>query len=189
MKNFCRIVLLGLLFLGFNIEAKNMQDRPLLKEKYRKIMHNMMENFQKEVCSNYPLFVMGTGGGMLYSIEMTHFMFGSYEPKTIEGARNLYLELMEKWLEKVNSNEEVRPHLENYPFTYENVELELAFFEKHPYVFASGDLVGSLSCINGLIHYSTDNPETDLLLLLHKEPYEEAVKLWRAGKEANQDTN
>ena len=81
----------------------------------------------------------------------------------------------EYFLDQINSNEEIRPFLQNYPFKAENIDLAIYVLSENKQRFD----VGQLSCIHlirGEVAYSYRNTEYTVKTL-KTEDYEEAKKI------------
>jgi hypothetical protein len=87
-------------------------------------------------------------------------------------------------IKKFNEDEEIRPFLVNYPFTYNNIELDLTFpNSRGPQ--AQGDYVALAMIVNGNVCYAIYDPqkEGNPLRTIHREPYEEALRIVRESRE------
>jgi hypothetical protein len=76
----------------------------------------------------------------------------------------------------INNNEEIRPYLHEYPFTAKNVEIRI-FIYKPDGTYPPLDKIQCFSSINGILTYYLDVPEKYTFQALHKETYEEALRL------------
>ena len=81
----------------------------------------------------------------------------------------------EYFLDQINSNEEIRPFLQNYPFRAENIDLSIYVYSKNRKQFDIGQL-SSLAVIKGkIVYYYRDSEYT--VDSSKREDYEEAKKI------------
>ena len=81
---------------------------------------------------------------------------------------------MNKFVSVVNTDESIRPYLVNYPFEPKNVEI-LIFLQNSD---GSQIIPGKLTCMRageGVLTYNIEDLETQRLVTIHKETYEEAL--------------
>jgi hypothetical protein len=120
------------------------------------------------------LYPFGTGAEMMYQIKMLALAFHYYKEVDIEEARELLISAGAVFLDIINSNEEIRPFLHNYPFKPENVEIRIVLKNPDGSEFSHEKLC-IVTMIDGALNYKATNPQTDRLLTIHKETYDEAI--------------
>lgn len=120
------------------------------------------------------LHPFGMGGQMMDQIKKLTWAFLYYEELNIEDARRLLIESGDVILGIVNRNDEIIPYLQNYPFKPENVQIEI-YLKKPDGSDFSHDKLCVITMRRGVLDYSATNPETDRLLTVLEESYEEAV--------------
>jgi hypothetical protein len=84
---------------------------------YEKIADAITEKTAKKLKEQKNLCLVGTGGGMMHDIYGMDMSFDYYQEVDLKTARELIVYAVSEYLLAINSNEEVRPYLHNYPFT------------------------------------------------------------------------
>ena len=101
-------------------------------------------------------------------------IFHLYQEVNLEEARNLLLYSTDKYLSNINSNEEIRPYLNNYPFTEENTEITIFFYNPDRSNLPQENIYCASSEDGKVFFYSRS---LGLYRPLHEETYEEAKSL------------
>ena len=57
---------------------------------------------------------------------------------SIEQAREILVDCVQEFLTEINSNEEIRPYLENFPFTSKNIHIALLTFAEDAFLQFGG---------------------------------------------------
>jgi hypothetical protein len=143
---------------------------------YEKIADKITEQTAKKLKEQKGLSLAGTGGQMMDDIQMMMMGFNLYNVVDIETARQLLVDSVQEYLSAINSNEEIRPHLHNYPFTAQNVEIVIYFYSPDGSKVPLGEI--TIAAANqGKVVYYIDDPEKHTIKSLHEETYEEVLKL------------
>lgn len=124
------------------------------------------------------LVLIGSGvkiPNKIRGLDAHYVMVGNYN---IEQARILFVNCVEEMIHEANSKESMKPFMNSYPFTNENIEIILGFRE------ANGNeihtpFVSSVLNVNNTVFYSTIDPETNESVRMHSEPYDEGVRIVR----------
>lgn len=182
-SNYCismnRVFLLGaILFLctAFGYREPN----------YCKIVDRVTKGFLKEHVKPRHIMLSGYGGAMMNDIQEIFLSFLSYEALNVEEARVLYVEMMEEYLRRINCNEKIRPYLHNFPFGIDNIKLTIGFEDRERQIAQDGHVALMFIGKNHELHFRGYDPETEEFYSLHRESYEEALKLVRES--ANPDS-
>lgn len=125
---------------------------------------------------------VGLGGVQVWLMALSFHRFGI--PLTEKEARKLIINCVDDFLEAVNSDEQVRPFLKDYPFTAKNVNLKILNYDKNhdPHYFPSIALVMNSE---GDIGFLTEDPSDKYGYYTKKyETYDEAVAIL---KQKNKD--
>jgi hypothetical protein len=141
-----------------------------------KLAREITVHTAKKLKEQKHLYLIGTGGQMMDDIEMLMMGFYFYDVVDIENARQLLVYSVEQYLSAINTNEEIRPYLYNYPFRTENVEIVIYFRNPNGSNVPS-DKITIAAAKRGKIIYYIDCPEKYNLKTLYEETYEEALKL------------
>ena len=129
------------------------------------------------------LYPCGVGEGMMNQIRMLALSFDYYKEVDIEQARELLMTAGNVFLNIINSNEQIRPFLQNDPFQSENIEIRI-FIQKPKGVELAPDRLTVVSLINGILEYDVRNPKTDRLETVYREKYEEVAAKLSAAHES-----
>lgn len=119
------------------------------------------------------------GGKMQGSVEEVGARLNVFYPATKENAREITVFAIESLLKIVNSNEKLRPHLIEYPFTSAKVNMAIDFTnERYSPYFDGKSMVNVLIEGNEVFYYHHQKDPTSnySTVLLEKEPYEQALK-------------
>ncbi len=150
--------------------------------RYVKLAHKITEKTARELKAQKNLYLVGTGGQMMDDIQMMMMGFNFYKIVDIETARKLLVDSVQEYLAAINSSEEVRPYLHNYPFTAKNVEIVIYFYSPDG-SRGPPDKIKIAATNHGEVVYYIDDPEKHTIKSMHEETYEEALKL--ANNEPN----
>lgn len=143
---------------------------------YEKIADKITEKTAKKLKEQKGLSLAGTGGRMMDDIQMMMMGFNFYKVVDIETTRQLLVGSVQEYLSAINSNEEIKPYLHNYPFTPQNVEIVIYFYNPDGSKVPPGKI--TIAAANqGKVVYYIDDPEKHTIKPLHEETYEEALKL------------
>lgn len=166
-KIICLILFLTLSSCSFS--------RPDIRQEFvSDIIHQVGIEAQKE----YGLEIYGCGSSIPDKIKEISARFCLDRPIPFPEARKLYVLVAQKFLDKVNANEKMRPYLENYPFTEYNLDLFITFKTKNFAAFPKPD-ISLIMLSRGVIIYSKWDPEKQTYAAQDdfKEPYSEAFKI------------
>ena len=143
---------------------------------YCKMSDYIVRNYIKEFAKPRRLMLTGSGGRMMYDIEEITLRFLSYRTLNVNEARTLYVEMMEEFLQRVNCHEKIRPHLHNFPFEVDNIELTIGFNDAKG-ILGGGHVAHMFIGNNSTLHFAAYDPKIEDFYSLHEESYEEAVEI------------
>ncbi|MEX0962286.1 MAG: hypothetical protein WDZ28_05475 [Simkaniaceae bacterium] len=141
--------------------------------KDEKIVNQITKETAKKLNEKKKLVLIGTGGQMMYKIEMLAMSFNYYQEVDLETARELLVESVEEYLSAINSNQEVRSYLFNYPFTAKNIEITI-FFRNPDGSNAASEKINIAAANQGKLIYYIDSPDKHTITAIYRETYEEA---------------
>ncbi len=101
--------------------------------------------------------------------------FDFYQEVDLQTARELIVYAIREYLSDINSNEEVRPYLHNYPFTAKNVEIRI-WISKPDRSSPSLGRIDYISATNGVLDYYTRGEKQYSRKTICEETYEEALE-------------
>lgn len=132
----------------------------------------IVELFEKK----YKLTLGGTQISGPREIKLMGLMFDLKQSLDKDEARKLIVETTEKYLEKINSNVEIRPYLSNYPYTLKNVTISIFLHDDKGELFYTPK-IGVVSSSDGLIEYQRWTKIEDYYDIAEEtELFEEAAK-------------
>lgn len=149
---------------------------------YVSISNSIKAKIDPKLANRYQMDRIGTHASMMYCIKMMGTSFYLYRPLELPEARRLIINCVEEYLTEVNASKEIRPFLENYPATSENVEIAIySFNPDHSSTF--DPLICVVACENGVIVYRTKDKNMEFgYKTTIKEPYAEALAIIRSEK-------
>jgi len=101
--------------------------------------------------------------------------FNYYHVVDVNAARRLLVDSVEEYLSAINASEEVRPYLHEYPFTAQNVEIDIYFYGPDRHKVPAGEIMIA-AAKRGKLTYYIDVPEKYDLKAIYEETYEDALK-------------
>ncbi len=143
---------------------------------YEIFVDEVIRAFAKEVKEEWGFNCFSTGGSMPFDIESINVKFIAYRKASIEEARELEVALTEKLIKTINSHDQIRPFLREYPLTVPHAEVSIAFYNKRN----QSEFENSISRvyqIKNVIYYEVENQETYQNVTLSEETYLEALHL------------
>ncbi len=155
---------------------------------YEKIADEITANTAQQLEKQKGLFLAGTGGGMMHNIRMMAMSFDFYQEVDLQTARELIVYAIREYLSDINSNKEVRPYLQNYPFTAKNVEIRI-WISKPDRSKASSGKIHYISAINGILDYYTREDNQHSRKTICEETYEEALEVISSESKALRGEN
>lgn len=178
------IFVLFVLLIGNAMYVRDI-DEPM---KYENSLQQIRQSFAKQMKSELNLEYVGSAGGRMHEkVEVISIKFNAPRRATVQEARDLILLVINKFTQLINNDEKIRPHLEEYPFPIERVEVSIAFQGINGR-YADGSIQyvfhGAPSDESKLFYISED-PFTGNFINLFNESYKEAVKLNNAAPVQN----
>ena len=90
-------------------------------------LNRITKKFICEMEEEHEFSCFSIGGSLAGNIKKVSLKFYCYEKKSIEEARKLEVDCVERFCEIINSHKKIRPHLEEFPFTSERVGRMICF--------------------------------------------------------------
>lgn len=171
-----------LLLLLFSLTAcLNSPPKNYEVPEYEKMADRITHATAKKIESSTGLRLMGTGGGAINHIRKLNMAFMHLGKLQVDQGRELVVYCVNEYLSAINANEEIRPFLIHYPFTPEDVEIEIFVYQSDRYDVPIGDLA-VIAEAYGKVVYKIRKPYPDILERTRVETYDEAVSLLEAKK-------
>jgi 3-dehydroquinate synthase class II len=138
-----------------------------------KITDEIMRKVAIELIKTSRLYPCGVGGQMMDQVKMLALSFDYKEPIQIDEARALLIKSVDTFLLAVNTDERVRPYLNNYPFRPQNLEVRIFLKAPDGREVPIGELC-VISSIEGTFNYDVSNLERNRHITVLIETYAEA---------------
>ncbi len=166
-----------LCFLCFSCtEISDRDERSSGREK-EAVVNEILEKVANQIKDEYQLGPFGSGGQMMSQVEMLHLAFVYRKPLTVEEGRRLVLAAMHKFLDGINKEIRIHPYLANYPFSPENIEIEIFVQNQKGLPFDSSD-VEIVCCRKGnCIYKKVDRIKNQSILILKETVAEAELKV------------
>lgn len=147
---------------------------------YAQYTYKEIDKFKKHAFKKYGVVLWGQGGGFMDQINEISLTFYIQKEMRVKEMRELIINLSCDFLKQINSNDEIRQYLAEYPFTSKRLDLAVAIFNsKKTYITNPGNTkeklaLGVLNKDN--ICYTIKNEEEQFLQKVYKETFEEALE-------------
>ncbi len=177
------ILLIGLLTTSFSESFK--MDQGLSNDS--KMLYGFVAKTGRKLEKKYKMSISGIGGGAktdgIWLMSLSFHRYGSL--LTEETARQLIIHCVNDFLEVVNQDAQLQPHLKEYPFTAKNLELAIHNYDQHHYSVID-PLIVTVSMSRGKIGYFTIEKEDSLPYKTQKyETFEEALAILAKENQTN----
>ncbi len=156
---------------------------------YGKMADKISVRTIKILSKRHDMYLVGTGGGFIDHVNLLSLSFDVCRPLALEDARELIIDSVEEFLFQINSNEEIRPYLKNYPFTSADVKVSIfSYSQKHesiydPYISAVSNVTRRNSNQTEL-WFRTEAPDQPFGYKTEiREDYEEALRIVKGKTE------
>jgi hypothetical protein len=98
-----------------------------------------------------------------------------YHFKTVEEARPFFCKIVEEFLQSLNADGRIAPLMKNFPLTVNDIEILIRLREE------DGDMpllpyLSGVNVLRGIVSYEGFD-ENCKFVTIHREPYEEAIKI------------
>lgn len=154
---------------------------------YDKIADQITGETAKKIEKQTGLRLIGTGGGSASGhLRELNMSFQYSQAMNMKRGRKLLIYCVNEYLAAINGNEEIRAHLIHFPFTPEDVEINIFIRQPDNSVVPIGSLV-AVSERSGKLSYHTRQPDPIIMKKIHEETFEEALKLVATSEELEID--
>jgi hypothetical protein len=155
---------------------------------YITMANRLLSKTAKQLKVEKGLIPIGDMGQMMGNIQAMGLSFQYFHIINLEEARNLLVYASNVFLNNINENKEIRPYLNNYPFTPKNIELVIFLYQSDRNNPTQGSLA-VLTLIRGILTYKLAAPDqTTLWPILHEETYEEGLEIYQNSKNESDDS-
>ena len=129
------------------------------------------------LAKRYNMKIFGISGGMADCVNMLGLDFQIQGPLPKEQLRRILIESVHELLEAVNSNQQIRPFLKNYPFTEKEIITTLFVIDKNRENVFDPEILVASSYHGRLIFNTKDKAVKYGYKQEIKEDYETALKI------------
>ena len=150
--------------------------------KRQKIAQQTVQNISKTLNKRYQLLYKNlSGSGSNNQYKKIGIYFDLFQIVDKEESRKILVGCVEEMLKQINTNLDLRPYLQSFPFTVENIELVIYIRQEGKQLVYYPDL-GVLSVWGGLVRYKTEeeNKYKTSFYTEDEESYAEALKIVQA---------
>jgi len=167
---------------------------------YLTFVDEIVNKFTIEMKDEYNMYCVGDGGCLAKNVENIDIMFEARYRATIDDARKIAVKGVQKLIGLINSHEKIRPFLNRYPFTEQDVSLSISFCDSTEWWYTDESVAHMLAAIGKIFYkkaewttetywpkidltknppvYEPAKPETIIKLFpLLEESFEDAAKL------------
>ena len=123
------------------------------------IGYKMISEFSKEAKKKYGLALSGLGGKYGEKIQRINIHFDGYYEVDVPSARRLFVKAVRDFLEKVNHDERAIPRLIHQPFSIEDMDFQIRFYNEDD-TDVREDLIAYVVFLYGKIVYCNLTPNT-----------------------------
>lgn len=169
------------LFSGFTLYVEKPEEPP----EYPKYAKEITRAFAKEMEKELGLQHCGDGGSMPYDVEKIYAIFSANRRANLEEAREIEVKAVERLLQLINSHEQIRPYLREFPFNFNRIGIRITFDNEYNQSYSDGT-VAFMTLARGKICYCYHDPIADDLIDIVEESYEEAKAIVQ-NKPLNRD--
>ncbi|HEY4832305.1 MAG TPA: hypothetical protein VIH61_07080 [Waddliaceae bacterium] len=167
-----KIILISILLLRTLVSCQTLCKQEVL-------LHQTIHSHAKIQKKIYGLALIGSGGSIPdHQVKEFIVHYVANRPMSLDEARNLYVHSVEGLLNLINSNDELKPYLDNYPFTVNNLDLKISYWDPNADGFDPPS-VALVFLVRGNICYAYyDNQSARFTYEMDiREPYLEARRI------------
>jgi hypothetical protein len=135
----------------------------------------------KRLSQRYNMRVVGMGGGLANRVNVLGLSFQIQGVLTKEQLRKILIDCAETFLTAINKNEQIRPFLKKFPFTSNEIEIELFLVDRTGRETFHPDISTAVAKHGELRYNTVDKNNMFVYKSEHVEDYEEAPKLVKNG--------
>lgn len=160
MKKYKALTFLAILLVSFSSIIFSVE-----KQDYVKLADKHIAQFGKEMRTSYNLQLAGSGGAMMQDIKIFNFFFETEKSCDLINAQSLAINMIEKFLNQVNSDPKIRIFLHDYPITGKNVYIGVNIINKS----TTSSSIDLISIKDGVVRLYNKNSKEALF----RKPYQD----------------
>lgn len=162
--------MLRFLFLVIILISSNPQLHSIYN--YRASADKIINTLSQELYDTRELSKVGSGGSFYDDLKQVSAFYECTDQLTMESARELLIEIVEKYVKALNSNLALRPFLHNYPAGSNNVLIGIGFVNAKPATEDNHPLSNIVNKGDEIIFFYLDHNNNQKILTI--ESYAEA---------------
>lgn len=166
-------ILFGAFLLSQSTKEKVLSSQENIPES-DKIALNLIDQTGKSLSAKYGLHPCGFG--IDNGFEYLEISFEVFRVLTREEARSMLIDCTQTFINNINSDEKIRPHLKYYPVTFQNAGIEFYIRDKNNKDIFHPNVCVATCSASGVYFYTTD-PVTDRFKEKSVETHEKALEL------------
>lgn len=161
-----------------NINPFVHQEKP-----HESLIDAVLAAYLREMVKDYRFGVDRIGGKLVDGVDEVVVRLIYFQPTNLEKARELQIIATERLLYLLNSNEQLRPYIKDYPFTLNNLKVSVLFRKKNYFPYFNGSMERASQEGDQICYYQKipgdENAECSVqpreTPLYAKESYQEAL--------------
>ena len=163
-------MLFALLSLSSCLKVDESYKHPEYMNLLREIEYETIQELKKK-----GLYISGFGGCLMDCIRLVDLSFRYEKYADISKARELIVLVVETFLKKINNHEKIRPDLCNYPFSSDNLDIQIDLIGNDKIIKKKKmEIVNFVVLKEGMIFYKYSGINNSIYKNLEKETYKEA---------------
>lgn len=144
---------------------------------YERKANVIINKVGNKLAKKYNMEIAGTGGGMIDCVKLMALSFNINKILNKNESRQLLLDCAAEFLKEINSNQEIRPYLVQFPFSVENIEIKI-FIHDHEGRNVYDPNLSVISIVKGELRFRTNDKDNRYRFKSqYFESYDQALKL------------
>lgn len=146
---------------------------------YVELANKAQNEIAKTLSKKYDMRVIGDYAALFERVNELGLRFNINGPLSKDELRYILIGCIKEYLCYINSDEEIRPYLKDYPFTSKNIDISIFVYglEKKNFNLYYPEIAVASTYI-GNLYYQTYGPENEFQYkTTEKETYEEALAI------------
>lgn len=136
----------------------------------------------QKLSKKHDMELSGSGGGLARCVNILSLSFEKLGPLSKVQLRKILIDSVEEFLSAINSNEELRPYLKNYPFTSKEIQIEIYIRDACGREVCSPNIAVA-TAKDGILSYKTVSKDDPYKFhSIERESYGEAFSIIKNSK-------
>lgn len=183
MKGFLVAILLFTINFQIDLNAYSIFNL-YVEPEYVLMAQKIRTDLGKKLSKRHGMRVIGTVGGMANCVNLIGLRFQLPGPQAKEKLREILVDCVEEFLQALNVDEKLRPHLKTYPFTAEGIDIAIFVVDKGERTYDPE--ISVVGIYEGIVTYkTTDRNNTFAYKSRVEEDYKTALQIVRGERASN----